>query len=105
MINDEEYDQATAAFEAAVRNNKEFVQNYIDQAVALHDQGNYAQAIAYYDMMIQLNPNDPMLLRARGGAYAMQGEYVRAADDLKEGVRLDPNYGDAFIALGDVYRN
>ena len=103
MINDEEYHQATAAFEAAIRNNEEFVQNYIDQAVALHDQGNYAQAIAYYDMMIQLNPNDPMLLRARGGAYAMQGEYERATDDLKEAVRLDPNYGDAFIDLGDVY--
>ena len=105
MINDEEYDQATAAFEAAVRNNKEFVQNYIDQAVALHDQGNYAQAIAYYDMMIQLNPNDPMVLRARGGAYAKQGEYERAAVDLKEAVRLDPNYGDAFIDLADLYRN
>ena len=88
MINDEKYDQATAVFEAAVRNNEEFVQNYIDQVVALHDQGNYAQAIAYYDMMIQLNPNDPMLSRARGGAYAMQGEYERAADDLKEAVRL-----------------
>ena len=105
MINDEEYDQATAAFQAAVRNNEEFVQDYIDQAVALHDQGNYSQAIAYYDMMIQLNPNDPMLLRARGGAYAKQGEYERAADDLKEAVRLDPNYGDALIDLGDVYSN
>ena len=101
MINDEEYNQATAAFEVAVRNNKEFVQNYIDQAVALHDQGNYAQAIAYYDMMIQLNPNDPMVLRARGGAYAKQGEYERAAVDLKEAVRLDPNYGDAFIDLAE----
>ena len=105
MINNEEYHQATAAFEVAVRNNEEFVQNHIYQAVDLHDQGNYSQAIAYYDMMIQLNPNDPMLLRARGGAYTMQGEYERAADDLKEAVRLDPNYGDAFIDLGDLYSN
>ena len=105
MLNDREFDQATAAFEAAVRNNEEFVQKYIDQAVALHDQGNYAQAIAYYDMMIQLNPYDPMLLRARGGAYAMQGEYEQATVDLKEAIRLDPNYGDAFLDLADVYRN
>ena len=105
MINDEEYDQATAAFEAAVQHNEEFVQNYIDRAVAFHDQGNYAQAIAYYDMMIQLNPNDPMLFRARGGAFAMQGEYERAIVDLKEAVRLDPNYGDAYLDLADVYNN
>ena len=105
MINDEEYDQAIAAFGAAVNHNEEFVQNYIDRAVALLGQGNYTQAIAYYDMMIRLNPNDPTLLRARGVAYAMQGEYERATVDLKEAVTLDSNYGDAFIDLADVYRN
>ena len=105
MTSDEEFNQATEAFEAAVRNNEESVHNHIDQAVALHDQGNYAQAIAYYDMMIQLNPKDPMLFRARGGAYAIQGEYEQAAVDLKEAIRLDPNYGDAFSDLADVYRN
>ena len=105
MNNDAEYDLAAAAFESVVRNIEEFVQNYLDQAVALHDQGNYAQAIPYYEMMIQLRPSDPMLLRARGGAYAMQGDYERAAMDLKEAVRLDPNYGDAFLDLADVYRN
>ena len=104
MINDNEHDQATAAFEAAVQHNEEFVHIYIEQAIALHDQGEYDQAIAYYDMMIQLNPYDAVLFRARGGSYAMQGEYERAIVDCKKAIRLDPRYVDAYLDLGDVYR-
>lgn len=105
MINDEEFGQATAAFAAAIRNNEQFFEDFIDRAVALLDQGNYVQAIAYFDMMIQLNPNDPTLFRARGAAFAGQGEYERATVDLREAIRLDPNYSDAYFDLADVYTN
>jgi tetratricopeptide (TPR) repeat protein len=36
----------------------------------------------------------------RGRAYADQGEYDRAVHDLREAVRLDPAFPDAFNSLG-----
>ena len=100
----EEFDQAVADYEAAIKRNQQFWMDYINPAVAHSDRGEYDQAIAYYDMMIELNPQDAMLYRARAYAYAEKGENHRAIAELQEAVRLDPQYHDAYIDLAEIYK-
>ena len=86
----EQYVQANADFEVAIERNEQFVAHYIELAVALADRGSRDHAIGLYDMMIQLNPDDAMLYRARGGSYEAISEYEQAIPDYGEAVRLDP---------------
>ena len=78
--------------------------DYIDQAVEHHDRGEYRQAIYYYELMIELAPEEPTLYRARGNAYAELGAYDQAIDDLQKAIRLDAQYSDAYLDLADIYQ-
>ena len=104
MTNDELLDQATTAFREAIGHNEDFVASYIDQAIALYDRGEHDRAISYYDMMIQLNPYDEMLYRARGANYSKKREYERAVSDYQKAISIDPNYVDAYFELAEVYQ-
>ena len=98
----EQYGRAIADFEAASKRNEQFWMDYIDLAVALADRGSHDEAIGLYDMMIQLDPDEETLYRARGGSYEAKAEYEQAIVDYGEAIRIDPDYRDAIMDLADA---
>jgi tetratricopeptide (TPR) repeat protein len=67
----------------------------VDKAYALYSQGNYTQAIQYYDKALAIDPNDKHALDGKGNALYNQGNYKQAIKFYDEALAVDPHYIDA----------
>ncbi len=63
-------------------------------------QGEYKRAIADYDEMLRLNPQDAEAHNNRALAYAYLGEYKRAIEDFIEALRLNPQSAEVYNNRG-----
>jgi len=52
--------------------------------------GRYREAIADYDVELQLTPRDAIAYIARSRAHQKAGNHARAAEDRKKAIQLDP---------------
>ena len=80
-------------------------EDWFNKSVALHDQGNYADAIQALDEAIRLSPNDPnnaIAWNNKGLALYSQGEYDEAVKAYEEAIRLNPKDADAWIGKGSA---
>jgi len=68
------------------------------------DKGDYNQNIKAAEIMIEIDPKNPVAYVLRGEAYHMLGEYDKAIDDLNIAIELDPKYGRAYAYRGETYR-
>ena len=75
-----------------------------NRGFAYHEKGEYEWAIAYYDLAIQLNPDNAYPLSNRGKAYAHKGEYDRAIADYDQVIRLKPDLALAFYNRGIAFQ-
>ena len=69
-------------------------EDWFNKNVALHDQGNYADAIQALDEAIRLSPNDPnnaIAWNNKGLALYSQGEYDEAIKAYEEGKTTEAN--------------
>ena len=62
--------------------------------------GDSAKAIADLSHAIQLDPNNAMFLVQRGFAHGMAGNYAETQADWKSAIKMRPDYGPAYSALG-----
>jgi tetratricopeptide (TPR) repeat protein len=60
----------------------------------LQKSGRSSEAIASFDSVVQLDPENPLYYYYRGLAYAGNGDSARAMDDLKKAQRLAEEQGD-----------
>jgi tetratricopeptide (TPR) repeat protein len=60
------------------------------------------RAIADYNQVIRLAPNNADAYNNRGNAYYKKGDYDRAIADFEAGLRIDPNYPDIRTVLETV---
>jgi hypothetical protein len=68
---------------------KEAPENYLfhmRKAEHLKDQGNFAEAIKYYDQALKIRPDRNELYNNRGAAYFSAGMYAQAAADFTEAI-------------------
>ena len=77
-----EYGEAVAAFDEIIKRSEQFCDDFLELAIGHADRGEHAQAIAVYDMMIRLVPDEPMRYRARGCSYEAIGNRWQAIADL-----------------------
>jgi len=75
-----------------------------NRGFAYHEMGEYEWAIPYYDLAIQLNPDNAYPLSNRGKAYAHKGEYDRAIADYDQVIRLKPDLALAFYNRGIAFQ-
>lgn len=54
------------------------VTTLIDKGNALFNQGNYAQAIQYYDKALSIDANDKVALNGKGASLNSLGSYSQA---------------------------
>ena len=64
----------------------------------LSDQGNYSEAIKYFDKALSINPNYTYALDAKGVILSTQGHYSEAIKYFDKALAVNPNY---MYALSD----
>jgi tetratricopeptide (TPR) repeat protein len=77
---------------------------YFNRAEAYMADGEYDSAIADYNQLLQMNPNDPEVFYSRGEANRAKGDKDQAIADLTQAIKLDPNYAWAYCNRGNAYR-
>ncbi len=73
---------------------------YFKQGNALADSKKYAEAAAYYEEALKLNPDFSDARVNLGNAFAVQGRLREAAEQFRESARRQPNNSDAYLNLG-----
>ena len=74
-----------------------------DLALFLQDNGHPEEALAHYDTLLQLSPNNSRLLFNKGYVYFVYlGENEKALDYFNQSLQSDPNYLDALYNKGHV---
>jgi len=78
-----------------------------DQALALGEKGQYAEATAEWKALLETNPDDVRILNNLGFALAKTGRYEEAIPEYEKALQLNPQYyaihnslGRALVAAG-----
>jgi len=68
------------------------------------DNGEPYLALAFYDMLLLLYPDEPVALTERGEIYTSIGNYKRAFADISRAIELSPDFEYAADALAQLHR-
>ena len=75
-----------------------------DLALYLQDHGEPEEALAHYDTLLLLQPNNSRLLFNKGYVYFVYlNDNEKALDYFNQSLQSDPNYIDALYNKGHVY--
>jgi tetratricopeptide (TPR) repeat protein len=77
---------------------------HAELAKRYHELGMYAQAIAEYDMALELCPAFPDIHHKRAVSCRELGDLAGAKASLLRALELNPAYAEAYVNLGLVYR-
>ncbi len=75
---------------------------YIYQAQHYLRQKKYKEALAQYEVSLQLDPQLPEAWSGRGNIYLKQDKLKEARNDFEQALRFDPYSGDAVTGLAIV---
>ena len=78
-------------------------EEYARRGLEAQQQGDFEQAIQYYDKAINLNPNYAIAYFYRGNAYGNKGELDQAIQDFTKAIDLNPNDAKAYNNRGIAY--
>ena len=81
----------------------EEAKDYYTRGAEKYQAGDYVGAIADFDQVIRLEPNNSFHYSNRGSAFMKQGDYVRAIADCDRAIRLDLNNVYAYHERGCVH--
>jgi tetratricopeptide (TPR) repeat protein len=68
------------------------------------ENGAYAEALAFYQELVSLNPRHPAGLNNLGAALCKLGHYDEAVVRFRQAIRINPHDADAHGNLGNVLR-
>jgi len=66
--------------------------------------GNFDEAIKYFNRSLSLRPNFSLALNALGLTYFMKGEFQNAVNYFEKCLQVSPNFTEARNYLGSVYQ-
>ena len=82
--------------------NRQDIYTLINAGYRAYRQGNYRDAIVYYNVVICLNPQNPITYRLRADAKIKIGQYQEAIYDCNTAIQLDP-VNPAYLTRGFAY--
>ena len=77
---------------------------YRGKGAALEKQGNYDEAIAYFDHTLELSPQDSVAYRGKADALHYKGEYTEAIKFYDKAIELDPKDSVAYKRKANAVR-
>lgn len=94
-------DKALSDFNAAIRLDPKEPLAYFERAILLAARKRaYDRAVADFEKVLVLAPDDIDTLIRRGDAQGQMGDFGRALADLDRAVRLAPDRSDAYVYRG-----
>jgi hypothetical protein len=75
----------------------------MQDALRLEDNGDLCAAVSKYSQMLSVRPNDPTANANMGLILAKRGSVKEAISSLRAAVDSDRTFGDALVALCDLY--
>ncbi len=101
-----DYQSAIDDYSRAIYLNRFYLEAYYERSNAYVKIGRYKEALEDIDYVLQFTKK-PEYLNTRGVIYSRLGDIVRAIEDYKEALKMDPgfyparkNYAIALIKLG-----
>ena len=102
-----QYDKAIASYDEALKTPEiaDFVKAsiYSDRGVARWRQKQTKEAIADFNLSIQLSPDNATVYNNRGNALMDLGHPEEAVKDFDRAIALSPNYGAAYNNRGNAH--
>jgi len=92
--------KALAAFKTALTLQPHSFEALEGIAVIFHLQGRFADAAAYYQKCLSLNPTDVITWNNNGSALSGMGQNSRALDCFQKAIEIDPSYAYSYRNLG-----
>jgi Flp pilus assembly protein TadD len=74
-----------------------------NRAICNYKLSKLADAMADYNMLIALDPNNEEFYGVRGICYLKTGQFNRAKNDFSEVIELDPKNAEAYFNRANVY--
>jgi len=96
-------DDATAAFQEALRHSPASADVHEDLGLVLFALGRVDEAVAAYREAVRLNPELAEAHDSLGMAYLAQHKVAEATLEFKEALRLDPQIAEAQQALAGLH--
>ena len=84
--------------EETARKNK--AEEFVNQAIALYQDGKYEDAIETWQKALTLIPNDAEIYNFMGVAQHKRGKIMAAAEEFKKAISLKEDYYQAYNNLG-----
>jgi lipoprotein NlpI len=107
--NEEDLDVAVAACTRVINDKKETKDNradaYYNRGYAYTDLEQYAKAIADFNEVLRLIPDDVDAFIERGLAYARQGRFDLAMSDYDRAIRIDPENAESYFQRAVIFAN
>jgi Flp pilus assembly protein TadD len=66
------------------------IENLIQNGITNLDDGNFEDALSYFEQALLLKPNDPDLWNQKGVALRSLGRYDEASECYNKSLQLDP---------------
>ncbi len=89
----------------SVNQKRQAVASKLQQAVALHRQGQLAQAGALYRQILELQPGHFDALHLLGVIAQQSGNLQRAVELISQAIKINPRNADAYSNLGNALRD
>jgi len=100
---EQNYDQAIADYDKAIRLKPDYPGALVDRGQAYAGKRQYDRAVADYDAAIRLKPGYPEAFNVRGNARVNQGHLEQGIADYDAALKLRPDYAEALINRGTAY--
>jgi len=98
-----DYDNAIVNFEQLVQLKPEDTSALEYLGNGLQNKGNFNRAINIYKEIMKLQPNNKKILTDIATSYKELGKYEIARAHARQALQIDPKYGMASIAIGEIY--
>jgi tetratricopeptide (TPR) repeat protein len=99
----QQYARAVPIFEKVVAIKPDYVDGYINIALAQFSYEKYEPAMKNLERALALSPNNARALFYRGTIYRIQGKLDPAIADFQEVVKQYPRFRDGHRELGFIY--
>jgi len=96
-------DDSGAVVQATATTMKEDPAAHVQLARRYIQQGNVAEAIAEYEVAIELDPGFAEAYVGLGNVYAREKDLERALESYERALEADPDHVKAHLGVGDVF--
>lgn len=104
LFSQNQLDKAVKSFKEAIKLNPDYVDAYNNLGTALRTLGIFDEAQNVYESALKIKPS-ALLWYNYGNVLSDQRKFLEAQIAFKNAIALEPNYTEAYDALGSAYAN